>query len=619
MYKLSKSLTFFLTFLATSHCIQANTNVLSFSKLPSVEFPSDKKNLRQWDTPIFADLDKDGLTDIVINDHGYAIRVFWNKGSSFSKPYDVVVGDMHGVTVADIDFDGLNELLIARGGGSGSNARNGKIFKITKTRRFIEQPDFDPPLAFMRGRTVKFVDLDNDGDLDLINFAFSSVNNKQGSESYLYENDGKGNLTLKATLPKTIADGQKTLITDFNNDGAVDLLIYGHGAIRGFLNKGQFSFDEQLDLFADIDTSNVTSVAEIDFDNDGDFDLFLTRGNEFVAGDTFYDSKNKILGYYSKRGPFKLDDFPSDDVVSFENMQSQWPNKEVYLGESAYEYEFPGETHSGRDFRLVNSDSLGFPDKLAKKGTYIGYIGNGKWRLAGNIWSPTTGVIHNVKSYTETGRRHGLKDLLLINNKSRFTLSSDAVFPSAVVNSTSSNILDINNDGYSDIVVVKRGDLISENRAVIYLNQHGESFSLVTNHNLMTHDLGSIGMSVASFDYNGDGALDILIGNDRGKWHLFENTSIAKANEYLLLKFDLPKSLKTSPLGALVNVSACKNMQSFRLGKTSAAYSLNGELTAYFGLGNCKETRNVIIVYSNGQVSSFKVDSQVKSKGVSKI
>ena len=34
----------------------------------------------------------------------------------------------------------------------------------------------------------------------------------------------------------------------------------------------------------------------------------------------------------------------------------------VRLGESGYEYEFPGETHSGKDIRLVNSDCLDVTD-----------------------------------------------------------------------------------------------------------------------------------------------------------------------------------------------------------------------------------------------------------------
>ena len=196
------------------------------------DFNFELKNLRKWDAPVVADLDQDGYLDLILNDHGYSVSVCWNNQGKFDAPYDIIMGDMHGVSVGDIDNDGNLEIIMSRGGGSGSNARNSKLFRVNKEREFIPLPDFDVPLELMRGRTVKFYDGDNDGYLDLINFAFPDSEKKGESENYVYQNDGKGELILTSQLPPSKANGQKTLLTDFSGDGTMDMILYGHGNIK---------------------------------------------------------------------------------------------------------------------------------------------------------------------------------------------------------------------------------------------------------------------------------------------------------------------------------------------------------------------------------------------------
>jgi len=170
------------------------------------DFPIEDKNLRKWDAPVIADLDQDGYPDVLLNDHGFGIRVCWNNKGHFSKPYDIIMGDLHGISIGDFDFDGNLEIIVSRGGGSGSNARNSKIFRVNPQREFTALPDFHEPLALMRGRTVQFIDGDKDGDLDLLNFAFPDKSKNGKSENYIYENNGEGQLLLSSTLPPSKSD-----------------------------------------------------------------------------------------------------------------------------------------------------------------------------------------------------------------------------------------------------------------------------------------------------------------------------------------------------------------------------------------------------------------------------
>lgn len=591
-------------FIAFQSNTLAEKTILIFEETLT-DFKQEQKNLRKWDSPVIADLDQDGYSDLILNDHGFGIRICWNNKGKFAKPYDLIMGDLHGISVGDFDEDGNQDIVISRGGGSGSNARNSKIYTVNKKREFTAVEDFHEPLALMRGRTVKLIDGDNDGDLDLLNFAFSSNVRKIGSENYIYENDGSGELVLASKLPAVTKDGQKTLVTDFNGDNVLDLLLYGEGKVQAFQGNGDLTYKNVTKKVLPNDLENVRGIVELDYDNDGDFDLFFVRGHDFKPRETFYNPSTEVWGFYTKRGKFKFDNLKMGDIMNLENYQSQWPLKDVYLGETGYDYEFSGETHSGRDIRLVNSDALGFPDEAPKKGMYIGYIGNQNWRMQGNIWSPATGIVRGVKSAPKSPTEHpkGLTDVLLENKNGKFKDVSKQYNFTLEEHSMAVTVADLDNNGYQDILITPRGNLVNEHKTIVYLN-NGEAGFKMLHHDIESPELGAIGMCIETMDYNLDGKIDIITGHERGKWHLYKNEmQIDNNSKYLTVKVGhSPKGKKTG-LGALVTVETCKGKQVQRVGSTGANYSLNAERYIHFGLNNCSETVKVKIIWSNGETA----------------
>ncbi|MEO9476585.1 MAG: CRTAC1 family protein [Cyclobacteriaceae bacterium] len=571
----------------------------------SKDLPGIDKNLKKWGTPVFADLDQDGLIDMLLNDHGYGISVCWNENGKFASPFDIIMGDLHGLTTGDFDKDGLMEVVMSMGGGSGSNARNSKIYRVSKDRKFALLPDFPEPLAMMRGRTVKFFDGDLDGDLDLLNFAFPDASKNGESENYIYENDGTGQLVLKGVLPPSKQDGQKTLITDFSGDLVPDLLIYGHGRVRAFKGNGDLTFEEVTDKTLIDNFSDVTSIVEIDFDNDGDFDLFMTRGKEFEKSETFYDPETKTWGFFTKRGEFQFE-VEAGDVLDIKNYLTPWPNMHVRLGESGYEYEFPGETHSGKDIRLVNSNCLGFPSILDEKGIYIGFVGNKTWRLAGNSWAPTTGAIIGVERYGTGQIAEPLKSVLLENKKGKFQDITNDVNLKINTHAVSAATADFNNDGWVDLVIHQRGEMVRPNESVIFLNQKGSAFIGVDEHQVISPELASIGMAVEVVDYNQDGKVDMIVCNERGKWHLFKNSSNA-GNYLTVLVGNSEKNV--SPMDAMVTIKSCDLKQSKRVGSTGSFYSRGLDNKMHFGLGECKDAVEITVRWSSGEQITKKVSS----------
>ncbi|WP_420400462.1 CRTAC1 family protein [Flagellimonas sp.] len=572
------------------------------------DFPRKEKNLRKWDAPVIADLDQDGYPDLILNDHGLGISICWNNKGKFTKPYDLIMGDLHGVSVGDFDLDGNNELILSRGGGSGSNARNSKMFRVSKQREFKALKDFKVPLELMRGRTVKFFDGNNNGNLDLANFAFPSKEKNGASENYIYRNDGNGELVLASTLPATKSDGQKTLLTDFNGDNVIDLLLYGHGIVKAYQGNGDLSF-VAADILPYV-MEEVTGITEIDFDNDGDFDLYITRGKDFEIGETFLNKETQTWGFFTKRGDFEFEDLVVGDVLNMKNFQSQWPfNDAYYIGESAYQYDFPGETHSGKDIRLVNSNALGFPDKLNEKGgIHIGYVGNDSWRIAGNTWSPTTGTVIGVNHYPEYQHSKGLPDILLENINGKFIDVTKKANLFMEEHTVGASAADLDNNGHQDIIIIRRGELVFENESIVFLNQGNGKFQRLTHHGVSTSDTGSMGMALEVLDYNLDGKVDIIIGNERGKWHLFKNESIkASKGNFVTIAVGNAPSGKATALGALVSVKACKEKQIKRIGTTGSAYSLSFNNMVHFGLSDCDAAVKIKVTWSNGEISEKTV------------
>lgn len=570
---------------------------------PGRDYALPTKNMRKWDAPVVADLDQDGWVDLVLNDHGYSIQILWNNKGKFSKPWDLVMGDLHGVTVGDYDQDGLLEMVVSRGGGSGSNARNSMIYRIGKDRKFERLPDFPEPLAMMRGRTVKFFDGDHDGDLDLLNFAFPDNEKKGASENYIYKNDGEGMLLLNSTLPPALKDGQKTLLTDYNKDGHVDLILYGHNAVRSFKGDGKLGYVETSEQAFPEKITKVTGIVEADIDNDGDFDLYLSRGDDFEHGDCFYCSESNVFGFFAKRSPFEFEDLliGNSDLLQLENYQSPWPNKKIYQAETGYEYKFPGELDSGHDVTFIKSNVLGWPDTLPNKGLYVGFIGNERWRIAGNAGSPLTAVIHDVHGNPPSTSTVGPKDLLLENRNGTYVDVTDRYGIADEEHTVQIATADFDNNGFADFLVIRRGNLVNANESFLYMNKGDGSFEKESAHGIISPELGAIGLGVEVLDYNKDGKVDVMLCNERGKWHLFKNGALADGN-YVVVDLGSSSENKSTTLGALISVESGGQVQTKRSGACGAMYSRSMDRYVHFGLGSAENVKRIQVRLTDGTV-----------------
>ncbi len=134
------------------------------------------------------------------------------------------------------------------------------------------------------GGGVAFFDFDADGDQDLLfvnstDWPGRTAAGKKAPTSALYRNDGSGrfeDVTAGSGLDVSLY-GMGVAVGDYDADGRVDVFITALGENRLFRNAGSGKF-EDVTARAGVAGERAawsTAATFLDFDNDGDLDLFV--------------------------------------------------------------------------------------------------------------------------------------------------------------------------------------------------------------------------------------------------------------------------------------------------------------------------------------------------------
>lgn len=214
-------------------------------------------------------------------------------------------GHSLGVVAADYDNDGDLDLYVTNFGPNVLYQNNGDGTFTEKTR---EAGLLDGDKV---GAGAAFLDIDNDGDLDLyvssyVQFTYKNhrVRTRKGVPSYagpleyapevdsLYRNNGDGtftDITAESGIGDYPGSGMGILATDHDNDGDIDIFV-GNDVKENFLfdNDGAGKFEEvalirglALD-FGGIPQGSM-GVACGDYDNDGLLDIHVTTAQNEVS------------------------------------------------------------------------------------------------------------------------------------------------------------------------------------------------------------------------------------------------------------------------------------------------------------------------------------------------
>lgn len=229
------------------------------------------------------------------------------------------------LAVGDINGDGLTDFIVG-----GPAHQSAKIF-IQEPGGSFRVDSLEPKESEDIG--LLLFDAENDGDLDLYCVSGSSEFGRNASryQDRLYKNNGKGVFVLDETaLPVIQSSGSCVVAADFDNDGDQDLFIGGRViptayplTPRSFLlrNNGKGVFEDVTNIISvGLDSVGmVTTALFSDIDNDGWVDLVVA--GEWMPVTIFKNTQGnfkKILeskvGWWSSLAE---GDFDNDGDIDF--------------------------------------------------------------------------------------------------------------------------------------------------------------------------------------------------------------------------------------------------------------------------------------------------------------
>ncbi len=247
--------------------------------------------------PNLVDYDRDGRLDLLLSNHLDSLMLLRQAPAGVFT--DVATGsglqlggDKHGVAWGDCDGSGRLDLIVTNG-----RLEQDRFYRNQGNNQFVEVATQIGIIDQASGRSAAWFDYDGDGDLDLLISNIRDVTNR------LFRNNGSCSFTdITGQVGDLTSRFHKEgfLLADYDGDG--DLDVFGSSGSSGAGNP----LDGQSNLYRNNGNgtfTNVTAAAGLvqdvynggawgDYDNDGDPDLFLTRGWNARAGtnQTFINS-----------------------------------------------------------------------------------------------------------------------------------------------------------------------------------------------------------------------------------------------------------------------------------------------------------------------------------------
>ncbi len=231
----------------------------NFSRTDTSFLQRDMIDLGEGAVPVLADLNTDGLADLVVANFGQLqknanykslLRYYKNTGSQNNPKFELIESDLSGISQLNLgnnlipafgDLDGDIDLDLILG------ATDGKLYYFENTGNFLS-PTFSLTTGNYQGIDVggssapHLFDIDDDGDLDLF------IGNEQGT-IHFYENDGNQPPTF--SLVSNNFGGVNVKSKFFNQGFSVPWFIKRNDTLSLFVgsqDNGILQFDSILSV-----------------------------------------------------------------------------------------------------------------------------------------------------------------------------------------------------------------------------------------------------------------------------------------------------------------------------------------------------------------------------------
>ena len=510
-----------------------------FSKMDDYNVEGLSQSDMEW-----GDLDNDGDPDLIIagidKNNEFQTYYYTNLGdfNFLNEGLFNEVGMINGeIDIVDADQDGDNDLFSTGTKGSTQNRQfhSGRIKNTYYREGYDEDVDynnygFNVNSGYMNGN-AEYADLDGDGELDFLAIG----------------EDGSGNIELQtnlATLNKNIFKLKNVDFdfADYNNDGQSDMIIAGEDPNTGEAKTMLFTtypayFGNQYGIIkSDLQIQGLreSSVDWIDYDKDGDLDLFLTGlDDNGLAKAMLYKADNtnnlntppsKITNLTATADEFGTVEFkwdkPTDNsssefrysikIGTGEDKDEDSPTYGEYFLDNIIYSNSNAETGS----TLINIPSLSTQNSrqvILNPGTYYAAV---QAIDGGNMGGPFSDTVSITLDYEwKLLNLGGIIDRRLI--------------PSA---STQLDFMDMDGDGDKDLIATNLGLVPNRERGGNDVQQQAINVYAFDNEVFVPVYSAHYGESNFEFgDFNNDGQQDVIVAieeNSGTRLRMFLNTRI---------------------------------------------------------------------------------------------
>src|SRR3954464_1488816 len=410
------------------------------------------------------------------------------------------------------------------------------------------------------GPGVGFVDYDNDGWMDLFmvnSGAADFYTPSKPLKNALYKNNRDGtftDVTDKAGVAGGQSFGMGCAIADYDNDGYPDIFVTAYGACTLYKNNGNGTFTDVTAHSRLAPPHWTTSAVWFDYDNDGKLDLFLCSFVEFSLKNNIFCGDNKLgRRFYCIPRVFK----PTPSALFHNNGDGTFT--EVSRGTDI-------QKSLGKALGVVATDinGDGLTDLFVANDTVQNFLfanrGKGKWdeiALAAEVGfsangQPRSGMGVDAADINGDGKQ----DLFVANvDQEMFSLYkndgneffSDVASFHGVAQATrllsgwGLKFFDYDIDGLVDLFLANGhpDDMIENYSQQVHYKEplllfHHDGAKLMD----VSARAGPVfqkqfpARGLAIGDYNNDGAIDVLIGNNGGAPVLLKNNA-AEGNHWI--------------------------------------------------------------------------------------
>ncbi|WP_447636896.1 FG-GAP-like repeat-containing protein [Flavobacterium microcysteis] len=327
---------------------------------------------------------------------------------------------------------------------------------------------------------VKAIDIDKDGDLDII------LANEFQPNTILI-NDGKGNFTNESEkrIPQPVHDSEDIAVADFNGDGLMDIVFCSEDdkVHEYYLNTGNGHFKESPFRLPDSEANAVLAAdlngdkkPDLIFGNNGKNTILINKGNGDFSVET-----NRLPDINRVTQDLALVDIDKDGDLDL--FAANEDGNVLYLNTGKGYFKDVTLTHlpAGID---METRKVSFAD-VDKDGDMDLFLSNVNFR----------------------GTKNPQNRLYINNGKGKFSDETSKRLPEDSDHTADAIFEDLNNDGYPDLII---GNVFG-GYVKIYLNNKGTFYDATQT--ILGKQYKRDALAIICSDFNGDGLKDIYIAD----------------------------------------------------------------------------------------------------------